>query len=79
MLFRSESVSRLLECAYDDWCAAKMAKALGHADDARFFAKRAGYWKNVIDPSTGFARGRDSAGNWREPFNPFALGHDASR
>ena len=76
---RSESVSRLLECAYDDWCAAKMAKALGHADDARFFAKRAGYWKNVIDPSTGFARGRDSAGNWREPFNPFALGHDASR
>lgn len=38
---RGESVSRLLEYSYDDWCAAQMAERLGKADDAAFFARRA--------------------------------------
>lgn len=54
-------------------------RPLGHRNDAAFFERRAEYWRNVIDPKTGFARGRDSKGAWREPFSPFALGHDASR
>ena len=70
-----ESASRTFECAYDDWCAAKMAEKLGRTDDAAFFAKRAENWKNLIDPETGMVRGRDSAGRWRTPFDPFALGH----
>ncbi|MBP5285850.1 MAG: GH92 family glycosyl hydrolase, partial [Kiritimatiellae bacterium] len=69
-----ESVSRLLECAYDDACAARMAAALGKTEDAEFFAKRSGFWRNVFDPSTGFARGRDSSGAWREPFDPKSCG-----
>lgn len=73
-IIRSESVSRTMECAYDDWCASLMAGKLGHAEDAAFFRKRAGYWKNVFDPSIQMMRGRDTKGNWREPFNPFALG-----
>lgn len=73
-----ESVSRTLECAYDDWCAGQMAKRLGKDADSAQFAKRAGYWKNVIDSSLGFARGRDSSGNWRDPFDPFSLGHGAA-
>ena len=71
---RGESVSRALECAYDDACAAKMAAALGKREDAAFFARRAAYWRNVFDPSVGFARGKDSHGRWREPFDPKACG-----
>ena len=71
---RGESVSRTLECAYDDACAARLARFLGKMDDEAFFSRRAGNWRNVYDPSTGFMRGRDSRGNWREPFSPWALG-----
>ena len=76
---RSESVSRTYECAYDDWCAGVLAEKLGHKADAAFFFKRASNWKNVFDPSVGFARGKDSRGKWRTPFSPFALGHNTSR
>lgn len=78
-LIRGESASRTFECAYDDWCAAVMAEKLGEAEDVAFFRKRAGNWRNVFDTKLGFARGKDSQGNWREPFSPFALGHDAQR
>ena len=71
---KGESVSRVLECAYDDACAARLAKALGKTEDAVFFEKRSANWRNVFDPSTGFMRGKDSKGSWREPFNPWAMG-----
>ena len=45
-----ESVSRTLEYAYDDWCIAQMAKALGKKEDAKLFAKRAENYRNVFDP-----------------------------
>ncbi len=76
-IVKSESVSRLLENSYDDWCAAKMAAKLGHAEDAAFFEKRSRTWRNVVDPETGFVRGRDTKGNWTTPFNPLALGRNA--
>ena len=69
-----ESVARTLECSYDDACAARFAEALGKREDAAFFRKRSGNWKNVIDPSLGLARGRDSTGKWREPFDRYANG-----
>ena len=74
---KGESVSRTLECAYDDWCAAQFAAALGKTEDAAFFAKRAGNWSNVLDRAIGFVRGRDTKGAWRDPFDPFRLGHGA--
>ena len=74
-IIKGESVSRTMECAYDDWCAGKMAEKLGRADDAAFFFKRAGNWRNVFDPSVSLARGKDSKGKWREPFDPYALGY----
>ncbi len=76
-LIKGESVSRTLEIAYDDWCAAQMAKALGKDADAAFFVKRAGNWRNIYDASTGFVRGKNTKGNWRTPFDPYALGHGA--
>ena len=68
-----ESVSRTLEYAYDDYCAAQFAKALGKTDDFEFFLRRSENYRNVFDPETGFMRPKDSKGNWATPFSPFAL------
>lgn len=72
-LIREESVSRTLECAFDDWCAGTFARHLGKKDAADFYFKRARNYRNVFDPATGFMRGKDSKGNWREPFDPMFL------
>ena len=68
-----ESVSRLMEACYDDWCVAQMAKALGKTEDYERFTKRADNWKNVFDPQTGFVRPRGVDGSWIEGFDPYAL------
>ncbi|HUL72408.1 MAG TPA: GH92 family glycosyl hydrolase [Vicinamibacterales bacterium] len=65
----SESVSRTLEYAYDDWCIAIVAQKLGRTADAARFFRRAQNWRNVFDPSTGFMRARVD-GHWFSPFDP---------
>ncbi len=75
---RVEAVSRTLECGFDDWCAAQMARGLGHTDDYEFFSKRAGFYKNLFDPSTGLMRGRNSDGGWVSPFDPLIISHAAT-
>jgi predicted alpha-1,2-mannosidase len=65
----SESVSRTLEYAYDDWCIAIVATKLGRPTEAARFFKRAQSWRNVFDPSTGFMRARVE-GQWFGPFDP---------
>ena len=63
-------MSRTLEYAYDDFVVGEFGQALGHADDATMLHKRSGNWRNVIDPQTGFARGRHRDGTWDSPFDP---------
>ncbi len=77
-VIRGESVSRTLECAYDDACAARFAAALDLTDDAAFFARRAQNYRNVFDSKAQLMRGRDTKGGWRTPFDPFLLGHGAN-
>ena len=97
---KGESVSRTLECAYDDWCAGVMAEKLSKivqlckceneemrkwpsaddlARDAAFFFRRSENWRNVFDASIGLVRGKDSNGKWREPYDPYTLGHGADK
>jgi predicted alpha-1,2-mannosidase len=64
-----ESVSKTLEYAYDDWCIAQFAKALGKVDDYNNYIKRAQSYKNIFDVQTGFMRPRKN-GNWLSPFDP---------
>ena len=78
-VIKGESVSRTLECAYDDACAARFADALGQADAAAFFGRRAQNWRNVFDSTIRFARGKTTQGTWRTPFDPYAFGHGGSR
>ena len=77
-IIKMESVSKTLESVYDDYCAAQMAKALGKTEDYEYFSKRADFYKNMFDPETKMMRPKDSDGNWRTPFNPFQLAHNAS-
>jgi predicted alpha-1,2-mannosidase len=59
-----ESCSLTLEYAYDDWCIAQLAKALGKDNDYNYYMNRATYYRNVFDNSVGFVRGRNSNGSW---------------
>ncbi len=64
----SESVSKTLEYAYDDWCIAVMAKEMGKEDVYDEFIERAQYWKNLYDESTRFMRAKMDA-SWFAPFD----------
>lgn len=68
----SESVSKTLEYAFDDWCVSQMARSLGQQDVAEEFARRAQSYKNLFDPKTGFFRARRGA-SWHSPFDPFEV------
>ncbi len=67
---RRESVSCLLEFAYDDWCIARLAAALGENETAQRFALRARNYENVFDGSGRFFRPKRLDGNWETAFDP---------
>lgn len=66
----NESVSKALEYAYNDWCIAQMAKELGKTEDYNRFMKRSKKYTQYYDTKTGFMRGKNQDGKWREPFDP---------
>ena len=65
----SESVSKTLEYAYDDWTIAQMANDLGKENDYKTYTERAQSYKNVFDPESQFMRGR-FRNTWFAPFDP---------
>lgn len=71
---KKESVSCLLEFAYDDWCIAEVAARLGYKEDSEIYKERALSYINVFDGYTKFFRGKRMDGNWENPFNPYAPG-----
>jgi len=68
----SESVSKTLEYAYDDWTIAQMAKDLGKEEDYKTYSERAQNYKNIFDPSSQFMRGR-FRNTWFSPFDPYEV------
>ena len=68
----SESVSKTLEYAYDDWTIAQMAKSMGKEDDYKLYSERAQYYKNIFDPESQFMRGR-FRNTWFSPFDPYEV------
>ena len=68
----SESVSKTLEYAYDDWTIAEMANSMGKKEDYKTFLERAQNYKNVFDPTTKFMRGR-FRNKWFAPFDPYEV------
>ena len=64
-----EATSKTLEYAYDDWCVARMAEALGRNDIADEFYQRAQAYKNLYNPEDQFFHGRRNGG-FMQPFDP---------
>lgn len=62
------SVSKTLEYAYDDWCIAHFAKALGKEEDYKLFTNRADNWKKLYDSGTNFFRAKNKTDKFYEPF-----------
>ena len=71
-----QSVTRTLEYAYDDWCIAQMAKAMGKTADYEEFSKRAKNYEPLFDASTGFMRAKLADKTWKTPFDPQYSSHD---
>jgi predicted alpha-1,2-mannosidase len=67
--------SSTYEYAYDDWCVAQLALAMGRTNLAGKFLKRSENWRNIFDAETGFARPRKANGEWQTPFDAFS--HDS--
>ncbi|MFA5327911.1 MAG: GH92 family glycosyl hydrolase [Prolixibacteraceae bacterium] len=65
----NESVPNTLELAYDDWCIAQLANALGKNDDYTLFMKRANNYKNLWNPAVQFMYPKKADGSWLEPLN----------
>ena len=65
-----EAVSKTLEYGYGDDAVCRVAQALGQQETAVRFSQRAQSYKKLWDESTRVMRGRNSMGQWREPFNP---------
>ena len=69
----SNSASKTLEYAYDDWTIYKMAEQMGKADITSEFQKRAEYFRNIFNKETGFMQARNSDGSWKTPFDPMSV------
>ena len=63
-------MNRTLGYAYDDYCIAQLAKALGRHADYEYFMARSSNYRLLFDPITGFMRARRLDGSWVTPFNP---------
>jgi predicted alpha-1,2-mannosidase len=71
-----EDVSKTLEYAYDDWCIAQFAKAIGNEKVYQEFNERCQYYKNILDPK-GFMHPKLNGG-FMEPFNPTEINNHFS-
>ena len=73
----NESVAKGMEYAIADDAIAKVSAAIGSPDS--IFTERAKAYRLYFDSQTGFMRGRDKKGQFRdEEFNPFAASHRAN-
>lgn len=66
----AESVSRTLEFAYDDFCVAQVAKAVGKMEEYEYFMHRSKNYRNLYNSETGFMAPKNVDGTWHE--NPKA-------
>ncbi|HTF28174.1 MAG TPA: GH92 family glycosyl hydrolase [Flavitalea sp.] len=69
-----EATAKTLEYAYDDFCAYTLAVATGNQSLLSSFKKNMFNYKNVFDSSTGFMRGRNAEGEWKQNFDPVEWG-----
>jgi predicted alpha-1,2-mannosidase len=72
-----QGAAQTLEYAYQDWCLAQFAQALGRTEDAELFLIRSGNYRNLWNAETMLMRPRRIDGSWYEPFGPIGEGFAA--
>ena len=65
--------SMTLEYAYQDWCLAQMAKALGYEKDSDFFIERSKNYRSLWNSQSGYMQPRGVDGDWLSGFDPLEL------
>lgn len=65
-------ISKTLDYAYDDWCVAQLAYAIGKDDEGEMLEKRSMNYRNAFNPETGYVTRRDSSGVWDPHFDRFS-------
>ena len=71
----NENAARTLEYAYADFCILQLAKSLKRPEsEIALFTKRNQNFRNLFDPETKLMRGKNKAGDFQKPFNPFKWG-----
>lgn len=70
------SMSKTMEYAYDDYCIARMAEAMGEKEIADEFYRRSQNYRNVFNPETSFMQPRDSKGSFIPNYDPEAYIED---
>jgi predicted alpha-1,2-mannosidase len=68
-----QSVARTLEYSYADHSIARLARELGHSDDAALFEKHALAYRKLWNPETQYFQPRDSHGAFVGDFRPLLL------
>ena len=76
---RRQSVTVTLQAAYESWCIAQIAKALGKTEDYNYFIKHAYDYQNVFNTETNFVTPKTEDGKWVTPFNPVLSGGQGGR
>ncbi len=67
---KRQCVTITLQAAYESWCLAQLAKALGKDEDYALFIQHAMDYQNVFNPMTGFMAPKTADAKWIEPFDP---------
>lgn len=69
-----DGAAMTLEYAYQDWCLAEFAKALGKDDDHKFFLERSKNYKNLWNTESKLMQPRMKDGSWMPDFTPTGEG-----
>ncbi len=66
---KRQPIAVTLGTAYDQWCLAQIAGALGKTDEQKHYMKCALNYRNVYNPETGFFHPKDKDGKFIEPLD----------
>ena len=74
-----QCVAVTIEQAYDDWCVAQLALALGKTEDAQYFLDRSYKYRQLYDASIGFFHPKKIDGTFTRVYDPKFCGGQGGR
>ena len=63
--------SNSMEYSFDDWTVGQFAKAIGDEAAYKTFSDRGAWWRNAVNPESGYCHRRDSKGEWDKGLSAF--------